>query len=42
MINEWLESLSTLITQRMWLAPLLALFTGVHHLHHAHFLRCHS
>lgn len=29
MINEWLESLSTLITQRMWLAPLLALFTGV-------------
>ncbi|ALB46979.1 cytochrome c biogenesis CcdA family protein [Clostridium beijerinckii] len=29
MINEWLESLSTLITQRVWLAPLLALFTGV-------------
>ena len=29
MINELLESLSTLITQRMWLAPLLALFTGV-------------
>lgn len=29
MINEWLESLSTLITQRMWLAPLLALITGV-------------
>ena len=28
MINEWLESLSTLITDNMWLAPLLALFTG--------------
>jgi cytochrome c biogenesis protein CcdA len=29
MINEWLESLSTLITQKMWLAPLLALLTGI-------------
>lgn len=29
MINEWLESLSDLITQRMWLAPILALLTGV-------------
>ena len=29
MINEWLESLADLITQRMWLAPILALLTGV-------------
>lgn len=29
MINTWLESLSTLITQNMWIAPLLALLAGV-------------
>lgn len=29
MIDTWLETLSTLITQNMWLAPLLALLAGV-------------
>lgn len=29
MITEWLEILSTLITQKMWVAPLLALLAGV-------------
>lgn len=29
MINEWLENLSALITNRVWLAPLLALLAGV-------------
>ncbi|PRR79235.1 cytochrome c biogenesis CcdA family protein [Clostridium vincentii] len=29
MINDWLESLSALITQRIWLAPFLALFAGI-------------
>jgi cytochrome c biogenesis protein CcdA len=29
MINEWLETLSTLITRSIWLAPLLALLAGV-------------
>lgn len=29
MINTWLEALSTLITQNVWIAPLLALLAGV-------------
>ncbi|WP_346885823.1 cytochrome c biogenesis CcdA family protein [Clostridium sp. UBA4395] len=29
MINQWLESLSTLISQSMWISPLLALLAGV-------------
>ena len=29
MIDAWLETLSSLITQNMWLAPLLALLAGV-------------
>lgn len=29
MIDTWLETLSSLITQNMWLAPLLALLAGV-------------
>ena len=29
MINQWLESLSALITQAVWLAPVLALLAGV-------------
>ncbi|MEL7568630.1 MAG: cytochrome c biogenesis protein CcdA [Dehalobacterium sp.] len=29
MINQWLETLSTLIEQSFWLAPLLALLAGV-------------
>ena len=29
MINQWLETLSTLITETFWLAPLLALFAGI-------------
>ena len=29
MINEWLDILSTLISQSMWVAPLLALLAGV-------------
>lgn len=29
MINEWLETLSSLIKNNMWLAPLLALLAGV-------------
>ena len=29
MINEWLETLSTLITENFWLAPLLALLAGI-------------
>lgn len=29
MINQWLETLSTLISESFWLAPLLALFAGV-------------
>lgn len=29
MINQWLESLSALITQSVWLAPVLALLAGV-------------
>lgn len=29
MIDAWLTTLSTLITQNMWLAPLLALLAGV-------------
>lgn len=29
MINQWLETLSTLITESFWLAPLLALLAGV-------------
>ena len=28
MINDWLETLSTLIKESIWLAPLLALFAG--------------
>jgi cytochrome c-type biogenesis protein len=29
MINQWLETLSQLISQNMWLAPLIALLAGV-------------
>ena len=29
MINQWLETLSTLISESFWLAPLLALFAGI-------------
>lgn len=29
MINQWLETLSTLISESFWLAPLLTLFAGV-------------
>ncbi|HHY24744.1 MAG TPA: cytochrome c biogenesis protein CcdA, partial [Clostridiaceae bacterium] len=29
MINQWLETLSKLITESLWLAPLLALLAGV-------------
>ncbi|HPD01623.1 MAG TPA: cytochrome c biogenesis protein CcdA, partial [Acetivibrio sp.] len=29
MISQWLESLSTLISESIWLAPLLALIAGV-------------
>jgi cytochrome c biogenesis protein CcdA len=29
LINQWLESLSSLITSNLWLAPLLALLAGV-------------
>ena len=29
MINQWLETLSTLIAESFWLAPLLALLAGV-------------
>nr|WP_319488639.1 cytochrome c biogenesis protein CcdA [uncultured Caproiciproducens sp.] len=29
MINQWLETLSTLISQSFWLAPLIALLAGV-------------
>lgn len=29
MINQWLESLSIVITANLWLAPLLAIFAGV-------------
>ena len=29
MINEWLETLSSLISQSIWLAPLIALLAGV-------------
>ena len=29
MINQWLETLSTLIKENLWLAPVLAIFAGV-------------